>query len=436
MAISRRHTLTRVPTATAPERAPRLLLQGGRVLDPLTGAAPREDLLIQGGRIVEVGPGLDGDRAFDVADLTLVPGVIDCHVHALFNTLDAWSLATTPLSYRLFAAAKNMERTLIAGVTTVRDAAGIDAGFARACEEGLFPGPAIVPAISMISQTGGHGDPWVGSDQLVETLLPHFAGVPRAVVDGPDAMRQVVRQLWRAGAGVLKVATSGGVLSTGSVSDRSHFSPAELEALNEEAHALGLPIMAHAHGAAAVKAAIAAGVASVEHGLILDERAVASMVEHDVTLVPTLGALDAVIDAAQAGVSLPPNALELAQELRTHHYASVRLAHDAGVRIALGTDAGIVPHGSNLQEIGRMVSAGLSPLEAVRAATVAGARLLGLSDDRGRLEPGLRADIVGIAGDPLDPATYVDDVRVVIKHGVPVVGIPFLEESPPAELVR
>jgi imidazolonepropionase-like amidohydrolase len=190
----------------------RTLLTGGRVFDG-TGAAPGEaDVLVEDGRILQVGPGLDGDEAVDVGGRYLLPGLFDCHTHVTLTNINLLGILQAPFSYRFFETVRNLAATLAAGITMVRDAAGADAGVKKAVADGLVPGPRLQISVTLLSQTGGHGDGWFPSGQVVE-FWPPYPGMPDGLVDGPEAMRRKVRELIRAGADVIKVATSGGVLS-------------------------------------------------------------------------------------------------------------------------------------------------------------------------------------------------------------------------------
>jgi imidazolonepropionase-like amidohydrolase len=397
----------------------RTILRGGLVFDG-TGSAPyAADVAFDGDRIVAVGAGIDGDTAVDAAGRTILPGLIDCHVHVVVSHVDVWRLAQTPFSYQFYEAAANLRATLHAGITTVRDAGGADLGIKQAVEDGLIDGPRLRIAISMLSQTGGHGDDWLPSGVDVPLFVGH-PGRPSGLVDGPDAVRRKVRELVRAGADVIKVATSGGVLSPRDDPRHAHFRPAELEVLVEEAAAAGISVMAHAQAADGIKNAVRAGIRSIEHGIYLDDEAIALMLEHGTWLVPTLVAPQGVIDAAAGGLPIPPNVLDKARLVVDVHRAAFRRAVEAGVRIAMGTDSGVTPHGRNLRELRLMADGGMRPSAVLEAATRSAAQLLGLEADQGTVEPGKLADLVLVAGDALDLATLPDRIDGVWKAGLRV----------------
>jgi imidazolonepropionase-like amidohydrolase len=399
----------------------RIVFRGGRVFDG-TGSPPSTaDVAVDGRRIVEVGPGLDGDEAIDLAGRTVLPGFFDCHVHVVMSHLDTLQQLQTPFSYRFFEAVGNLERTLAVGITSVRDAGGADLGVKRAVDDGLIRGPRLQVSLGMISQTGGHGDSWFPAGVDVP-LFPTHPGLPSTLVDGPDEMRRTVRTLIRMGADVIKVATSGGVLSPRDDPRHAHLRPAELEVLVEEATAAGRFVMAHAQAADGIKNAIRAGIRSIEHGIYLDDEAIDLMLEHGTYLVATLVAPQGVLDAAASGVQFPAAVIEKADLVIETHRAAFRRAVEAGVRIAMGTDSGVTPHGRNLRELELMVAGGMTPTAALVATTKTAAELLGVSHDRGTIEPGRRADLVVLEGDPLDVADLGDRVRAVYQDGILVSG--------------
>lgn len=398
----------------------RTLFRGATIVDG-TGAAPAPaDLVVEDGRIVEIGTGLDGDEEVALDGKTILPGLFDCHTHVVVSSIDTMRLLQTPFSYRFFQAMHNLEATLRIGITTVRDAGGADLGVKQAVEDGVIRGPRMHISLSMLSQTGGHGDGWMPYGGTVDALLPHHPGVPETIVDGPDEMRRTVRELIRMGADVIKVATSGGVLSPRDKPTHAHFRPSELEALVEEATAAGIFVMAHAQAASGIKNAIRAGIRSIEHGIYLDDEAIQLMLDRGTWLVPTLVAPRGVIDAADAGASIPEASVAKAREVVETHAASFARAVAAGVKVAMGTDSGVTPHGQNLRELALMVEGGMTPMQAIEAATRSAAELMGLEAELGTLEPGKRADLVVVDGDPLDVASLADRVVEVYQDGARV----------------
>jgi imidazolonepropionase-like amidohydrolase len=396
----------------------RTLITGGRVWAGDDESLDDADVVVENGVITEVGPGLDGHVVIDVGGRALLPGLIDCHVHVVFDGLDLLDLIHTRPSYRLFRAARALERTLDAGVTTVRDAGGADAGVRDAVRDGVLRGPRMLVAIGMLSITGGHGDSHLGCGMtLSHADLMH---TPKTVADSPDEVRQVVRQLLAAGADVIKVATSGGVLSENDSPRHPQFQPDELAALLAETTDAEVRVMAHAQAREGIRRAVEAGVASIEHGIYLDRELAELMAERGTFLVPTLVAPHAVIAAGEAGASIPAHQVAKAREVVEQHTAAFKHALDAGVRIAMGTDCGVHPHGRNLDELDLMARAGMKPVQVLQAATSEAADLLGLHGQVGRIAVGHAADLDAVDGNPFDFAAFGDRVALVVQAGAVV----------------
>ena len=394
----------------------RTLFTGGQVFDTRTATTAPADLVVKGDRIVDVGPGLDGDESIDVSGRTLLPGLFDCHTHVVFSHIDLWKLMQQPFSYRFYEAEKNLRATLDVGITTIRDAGGADLGMKKALQDGLIAGPRMQISIRMLSQTGGHGDEWLPSGALA-AMFVDYPGSPPALVDGPEEMRRKVRELIRNGADVIKVATSGGVLSPRDDPRHAHFRMDELEVLVSEAAAAGMWVMAHAQATDGIKNAIRAGIRSIEHGVYLDDQAVSMMLEKGTYLVPTLVAPQGVISAAEAGAQIPEASLAKAKDVVEIHRESFRKAVAAGVKVAMGTDSGVTPHGENLRELPLMVEGGMSPGQAIVATSATAAELMGVQDELGSLEPGKRADLVIVEGDVFDLKTLPERIEVVYRDG-------------------
>jgi imidazolonepropionase-like amidohydrolase len=398
----------------------RTVFHGGTVFDGTGGTPQPGDLVIEDNRVVEVGaPGLDGDEQVDCSGLVVLPGLFDCHTHVTFSgDLDIQRRLTRPWSYRYFEAVGNLERSLRIGLTTVREAGGADLGVKEAVERGLVKGPRMQISIAMLSQTGGHGDTHLPSGGCF-AWHHAFPGNPGGLVDGADEMRKRVRELVREGADVIKVATSGGVLSPRDDPRHGHFRDDELQVLVAEASAAGLFVMAHAQATDGIKAAIRNGIRSIEHGIFLDDEAINMMLEAGTWLVPTLLAPRAVIAAAQSGANVLEESLRKAYEVIEIHSESFRRAVDAGVKVAMGTDSGVGPHGHNLDELALMVElGGMTPLDAWTATTRGAAELMGLADELGTLEPGKRADVVLMSGALDDLDKPGDRIVGVWKDGV------------------
>jgi imidazolonepropionase-like amidohydrolase len=401
----------------------RTLFTNARLFDG-SGSSPADgQVVVEDGLIRDVGLGLDGDEVVDLEGRGLLPGLFDCHVHVGFTDVDLWSYVQKPFSLEFYETARNLKATLAGGITTVRDAGGADLGTKTALEQGLISGPRIQISLIMLSQTGGHGDDWLPSGQTVALMAPH-PGRPSAIVDGPEEMRRKVRELIRGGADVIKVATTGGVLSPRDDPRHAHFAPDELEVLVREASAAGRWVMAHAQGSEGIKNAIRAGIRSIEHGIYLDDEAIDLMLERGTYLVPTLVAPIGVLKAAEAGLAIPETSLRKAKETIDVHRDSFRRAVAAGVKVAMGTDSGVTPHGRNLEELALMEQGGMSPAEVLVATSRTAAELMGLEKDSGTIEAGKRADLVVVDGDPLVLDGMADRVAAVYQLGRQTAGTP------------
>lgn len=386
-------------SAHASESAPSaVVFRSAQVFDGRAFVSGARDVLVDGDRIAAVGtPGsLDvpaGAAEVDASEKTLSPGIIDCHVHLCTDSPGALTLLSEPFSLQFFKAVDHMEKTLRAGVTTVRDAGGTDSGVKEALRRGLVRGPRLKIAVTILSQTGGHGDPRLASGQCMPFLVEH-PGRPGGVADGVEGVTRKARELFRAGADHIKICSTGGVSTPGDDPRHSQFSEAEIAAIVAEAEAQHTHVMSHAQGAPGIKNALRAGVRSIEHGIYLDDEAIDLMLEKDAFLVPTLQAPLALIRAHESGVAFDPLVVAKAYEVVDAHHASVSKAYEAGVRFAMGTDAGVGPHGENLEEISLMAGVGLSAAEALAASTSNAADLMGLGEEVGRISEGFAADLV------------------------------------------
>lgn len=389
-----------------------------------------QDVRIEQGVVTDVsnaaerpGAGTDdvGIPTLDGAGKTLTPGIIDCHVHMTTREAGSLDAMMEPFSLQFFQAVEHLSRTLRAGVTTVRDAGGSDAGVKAALERGIVEGPRLRAAISIMSQTGGHGDGRLPSGAESPMLSGH-PGRPHGVADGVDGVTRKARELFHAGADHIKICSTGGVLSPADDPRHSQFTEAEIRAIVAEAAAQGSYVMSHAQGSNGIKTALRAGVRSIEHGIYLDDEAIELFLETGAYLVPTLQAPVSVIRAADSVSNLPASVVEKARHVADVHIESIAKAHRAGVRLAMGTDAGVGPHGQNLEELELLSKVGLSAAEALRAATVNGADLMGI-DDIGRVTRGAVADLVLFEGDvEADGLVGIQDrVHAVFQSGVHVV---------------
>ncbi|HEV8619628.1 MAG TPA: amidohydrolase family protein [Nitrospiraceae bacterium] len=371
-----------------------LAIRTVRVIDGTGRTIERATVVIRGTTIAAVGSDRDlslprGTTKIDGRGLTLLPGLIDCHVHLCLgaepDVVDAFAKETPALT--LLKSSRSARQTLEAGFTTVRDVGSRDHSIftlQQAIDAGLVPGPRIVAAGLAICMIGGHAR-FIGQE-----------------VEGVQQVRAVVRAQISAGASVIKVIASGGVLTPGTSPDQAQMTVEELQAAVEEAHRAGRKVAAHAHGSSGMKNALRAGVHSIEHATLMDEEAAAMMKQQGVFMVPTLSAL-ATTAACRLGCGIPESALDKAKSMTKRHQVSFKKAHRSGILIAMGTDAG-TPfnyHGDNAQELERMVALGMTPMEAIVASTAVAARLIGIQDQVGTIEKGKLADLLLFEGNPL-----------------------------------
>ncbi|HUG01509.1 MAG TPA: amidohydrolase family protein [Longimicrobiales bacterium] len=396
-------------------------ITGARVLDVSTGSY-RDGLtiLVRGDRIESVGADVDVPPEARVEDLSghsLLPGFIDMHTHltgdpsggSFDHALHEWP------GYAAIVGAKNARLTLMAGFTTVRNVGGgefADVALKQAIDEGLVPGPRMFTAAHSLGMTGGHCDTNGFRPDLFEE-----PGIERGIANGPDDVAAAVRYQVKYGADVIKICATGGVLSAGDAVGVPQFTLEEIRSIVATADMADRKVAAHAHGNEGIKTAIRAGVASIEHGSILDDEAIALMKEHGTYLVPTMMAFDAVVRGARDGF-LTPFSARKALEIAPFFENSIRLAIAEDVKIAFGTDAGVFPHGANADEFRLLVEAGMSPARAIRAATADAADLLGRAADLGSVDAGRYADLVAVRGDPLGNVEALKEIAFVMKGGV------------------
>lgn len=375
------------------------------------GPVPKATVIIEDGRIARLGADLEVPRDAEVIDAegrTVMPGLIDTHVHLMARPATLQENVLTPPSLRLFQAARNALDTLDAGITTVRDAGGLPRGFKLALERGLMPGPRVRISVGALSQTGGHGDSTMPSGaRMRRSMGPEW---PETLVDGVDEVRKATRALLRAGADFIKLCSTGGVMSPSDEPDATQFTPEEISVMVYEARAAGKTCMAHAQGARGIMNALVAGVESIEHGIWLTDEVLEEMKRQNAFLVPTLVAPLWVIRRAEKDPnSILPQALRKAKEVVEDHKASFRRAVAAGVRIAMGTDSGVGHHGTNAEELERMVEGGLSPMQAIVATTKTASECIHMDGEIGTLEPGKLADLLVVEGDPLADIRVLQD---------------------------
>jgi imidazolonepropionase-like amidohydrolase len=400
-----------------------LSLKAAGLLDVDTGQIVRPGVItIDGEYIAGVGdtrPAGAGDDVIDLGDLILLPGLMDMEVNLVMGGRGenaALSGVQDDPATRLLRAVGNARRTLHAGFTTVRNlglfvkTGGylLDVALGKAIDAGWIDGPRIEPAGHAITPTGGHLDP-----TMFVGLAPHVLPltVEEGIANGVPEVRKAVRYQIKYGAKLIKVCASGGVMSLTGDPGAQHYSDEELCAIVDEAHRRGLRVAAHCLGAEAVKHAVAAGIDCIEHGFLIDDEAIDLMVESGTFLVATQSLVDGM-DVSKAAPELQAKAATIFPQARK----AILRAHEAGVKIAVGSDAPAVPHGKNADELVTLVERGLPPLAALRAATVTAAELINAAD-RGRLTEGHLADIIAVPGDPLDDITVTQTVQFVMKGG-------------------
>jgi imidazolonepropionase-like amidohydrolase len=404
-----------------------VVLKAARLFDGKSAALVSPGLVVvTDGKIVSVGSRANvpaGATVIDLGDATLLPGFMDAHTHLTDTFTDDWKqdaldrLQQT-VAERALDSTVNARKTLMAGFTTVRDVGAadyVDVGLRNAIRKGEVIGPRMLVSTYAIGSTGGHCDDAAG---YRPGLFGHESGPAEGVANGADQIRYAVRLAHKYGADVIKTCASGGVLSLTDDVDTPQLTQEELNALVDEAHALRRKAAAHCHGAEAAKRAVRAGIDSIEHGSFLDNEALDMMKAHGTYLVPTLMALVGVQERIASGLYFPPAVLAKANAASAAIHNTFQNAVAKGVKIGLGTDAGVYPHGRNPEEFHQMTDLGMKPIDALKAGTSADAELLGLSSTLGTLEPSKIADIVAVPGDPVENIRQTEKVFFVMKEGV------------------
>jgi imidazolonepropionase-like amidohydrolase len=392
-----------------------VVIRAGRLLDVRTGKTlANQVIIIQDDKIASVGSGTQipaGAQVIDLSSATVLPGLIDAHTHITMTTNFGYSRLGISLPREALNGARNARVTLDAGFTTIRNvgASGFtDVALRDAINAGDVPGPRMLVSGPALSITGGHCD---------DNLLPfEWHAQSDGVADGVEAVQHKTREIIKYGADLIKICATGGVLSHGDNPQASQYTLDEMKAIVADAHRLGRKVAAHAHGAQGIRWASEAGVDSIEHGSYIDDAAIAEMKKNGTYLVPTLYLADWFLANAER-IGTPPELIGKAREVMPAARKNVARAFAAGVKVGFGTDAAVYPHGLNAHEFAVMVKLGLTPLQAIQAATINDADLLGWSDKVGTLEPGKWADVVAVDGDPLADVTTLERVKFVMKGG-------------------
>jgi imidazolonepropionase-like amidohydrolase len=400
-------------------------VRAGRLFDG-TGDNVRENVIIvvQNDRIQSVGPAASasipaGATVIDLSKATVLPGLIDCHTHlgARADRYDEiYRFKDTPFQ-SAFAAVVHARKTLEAGFTSVRDVGSepfLAVDLRNSVNEGLVPGPRIVASGPAISITGGHGDLNNYSPQTRVSMFPEERDF--AIADGVDQIRHVVRAQVKYSVDVIKIIASGGVLSKGDSPGAPQYTPEELKAAADEAHMAGRKIAAHAHGTQGIKNAILAGIDSIEHASLIDDEGIRLAKEHGTYLVMDIYNDDYILGKAQE-FGLPQENIDKEKMVGRLQRESFQRAVKAGVKMAFGTDAGVYPHGDNGKQFFYMVKFGMTPAQAIRAATTGAADLIGRSKDAGSIEAGKFADLIAVTADPLQNVRALENVGFVMKGG-------------------
>ena len=399
-----------------------------RVFDGEAFLGGLRDVVVRDGVVEAVGEGIGAEDRFaditervDVGGKTLLPGLTDLHVHMAINDAGNLSHVSDPFALGYYRSVDNMRLTLAQGITSVRDAGGTELGARVAVERGYVAGPRLRLAVSIMSQTGGHGDGHRHSGIDIPLVVP-TPGRPRAIADGPDECRKVTRELLRAGADHIKICSTGGVLSPADDPRHSQFTVDEIRAIVEEADAQGTYVMAHAQGTAGIRNALVAGVRTIEHGIYLDDETIQLMLDRDAWLVPTLVAPVAVVRGGeQPGSTLPAAVVDKAKRVVEAHHTNVQRAYEAGVRIGFGTDTGVGPHGTNVEELALLAGIGMGLEEILGSATSNAGSFIG-NAGYGLLRPGSVGDAV-VLDTELTATTQLADfgtfVAAVYQDGVP-----------------
>jgi len=398
-------------------------LHCGKIIDVTTGKILTEKTIIVSGTTIKsiqngYVSGTEKDAIIDLKNKTILPGLIDLHVHIESESnpktyIDRFTDNEADIAFKSTVFAK---RTLMAGFTTVRDlgGTGVNIALRNAINKGVVDGPRIFTAGKSIATTGGHADPTNGRSH-------EFTGDPgpkEGVVNSPEEGRKAVRQRYKDGADVIKITATGGVLSVAKNGKNPQFTIDEIKAITETADDYGMLTAAHAHGDEGMQRAIKGGIKTIEHGSYMSEATMDLMKQYNAYMVPTITAGKQVAEKAEVPGYFPDVVAVKAREIGPLIQGTFGKAYKKGVNIAFGTDAGVFPHGLNAKEFGYMVEAGMPAIEAIQSATITNAKLLGMANEIGQVKEAFLADIIAVSGDPLKEVSVLENVAFVMKNGV------------------
>ncbi len=404
-------------------RAQDTYLHCGNIIDVVTGkTASEKTIVVSANKIKSIQNGYvtgsDADTVIDLKDKTVLPGLIDMHVHmeSEFNPQSYIKRFTNNEADVAFESTLNAKKTLMAGFTTVRDlgGSGVNISLRNAINRGVVAGPRIFTSGKALATTGGHADP---SNGMKKDLMGD-PGPKEGVVNSPEDAKKAVRQRYKNGADLIKITATGGVMSVAKSGHNPQFTLEEIKAVTSTAKNYGFTVAAHAHGDEGMKLAVLGGVNTIEHGSFMSEETMDLMIKYNCYLIPTISAGRQVAEKAKVPGFFPPVVARKALEIGPIHQATMAKAYKKGVPMGFGTDAGVFPHGTNAIEFGYLLESGIPVKESLKAATVINAKLLDMANQLGQLKEGFFADIIAVGDNPLNNVSTLENVVFVMKEGV------------------